>query len=151
MNSVHFTCGLYLRKGVVYITTYGYSEGLWIQVEPVSAIPLSNIADLRQAIRETIERGSPRIDIRPGPRQGSIVSDCAGIKSWSAFMRDATSFSLSRRKNSPYEIETYKKMASGSGYEPDGSQTVVLPGDADVDQVCDRMIDVIRKKAEGGA
>ena len=150
MNAAHFSCSLYLRKGIVYITTYGYDGGLWVEIEPVSAIPLTNAVDLRQAIRKTIERGSPIIDIRPGTHQGSIVAEHAGIRSWSAFMRDATSFSLSRRKNSAYKIETYRKMARGSAYEPDDSQTVVLPGDTDIDQVCDRMIEILQKRAESG-
>ena len=52
---------VYLRKGLVFVPTTGRVEkGLLRDIEPVSAISISNAEGVRQALLAAITRGNPR-------------------------------------------------------------------------------------------
>ena len=51
---------VYLRKGLVFVPTTGRVEkGLLRDIEPVSAISISNAEGVRQALLAAITRGNP--------------------------------------------------------------------------------------------
>jgi hypothetical protein len=53
-------CHLYLRKGKVFIPTFGrVPGGPYRDIEPVAVVEVSDAEGLRRAFRETIARGNP--------------------------------------------------------------------------------------------
>jgi len=57
---------LYLRKGKVFIPTFGrVDKGLYRDIEPVVVVDVSDTGALRQALRETIVRGNRRRPTTP--------------------------------------------------------------------------------------
>ena len=76
-------CHLYLRKGKVFIPTFGrVPGGPYRDIEPVAVVDVSNAEDLRRAFRETIARGNPPIGPYPRPNPPPVVVKYAGVKSW---------------------------------------------------------------------
>ena len=58
--------GCYLRKGIVYIPTWGKVEkGHYRGTEPVAVVPVLDVEGLRRAFRETIARGNPAMPRLP--------------------------------------------------------------------------------------
>ena len=67
-------CHLYLRKGKVFIPTFGrVPGGPYRDIEPVAVVDVSNADDLRRAFRETIARGNPPIGPYPRPNPPPVV------------------------------------------------------------------------------
>lgn len=61
-------CHLYLRKGRVFIPTFGrVPGGPYRDIEPVAVVDVSNADGLRQSFRETIARGNPPVGPYPRP------------------------------------------------------------------------------------
>ena len=59
-------CHLYLRKGKVFIPTFGrVAKGLYRDIEPVAVVDVSDADALRRAFRETIARGNPPMSYIP--------------------------------------------------------------------------------------
>jgi hypothetical protein len=107
-----FTC--YLRDGVAYVPTMGRrkSEPIYTTIEPVSAVLVSNPEDLRRALLETIARKNIII---PDPdakalRAPPLILKYAGVKSWSAFFRNASMWSI-REDEGAYKILSYRKTS----------------------------------------
>jgi hypothetical protein len=91
--------GCYLRKGVVYLSTYGrVVTGGYRSIDPVSFIPVKQTADLHREFREVFARGNPIVpEILRGdypPAAESMELKYAGVGSWSAFNRTARSWSI---------------------------------------------------------
>src|SRR5579884_518926 len=139
-------CHCYLRKGVVYIPTQGeIHKGLYLDIEPVAAIPLSDTKAVHRAFTETIARGNPRV---PLPKQSQIppplLPKYAGVKSWSAFARGASTWAISDR-DGIFRITGHRK--DGRGWVPDSNTVEAFPPDTTVEQIIDRMIAILQEAA----
>jgi len=121
-------CHCYLRNGIVYIPTQGeIHKGLYLDVEPVAVVPLSDRAALHRAFAETIARGNPNV---PLPKQSEIppplLPKYAGVKAWSTFARNASTrtdavFDHHSRSGILLKFlynESRKEIISAAGGEP---------------------------------
>jgi hypothetical protein len=139
-------CHLYLRKGTVFIPTSGIvHKGLHRDVEPVAVVPVSNTQALRQALHETIARGNPPT---PHYRRGSYpqpaVLKYAGVKSWTAFARDASPWSI-KEKDGIYQI--LGKRRHPNGWVAEAEQTIEFPPGSTVNDVIERMVAILQEAA----
>jgi hypothetical protein len=137
---------LYLRKGVVFVPTTGLVDrGPYRDMEPVAVAPLSNPDAVRQALRAAISRGNP-----PAPRYPRdnfpppVVVKYAGVKSWSAFARGTSPWSINE-SDGKYQIMGYRRHPDG--WREDPEQKIDLPVRSTVDDVIDRMIAILQEAA----
>jgi hypothetical protein len=139
-------CHLYLRKGKVFIPTFGrVDKGLYRDIEPVAVVDVSDTDALRQAFHETIARGNPPTpyyprDAYPQP----VVAKYAGVKTWSAFARGASPWNI-KEKDGTYQIVGHRK--GPSGWVEDPEQRIQFPPGTTLDQVIDHMIAVLQAAA----
>ena len=142
-----FTC--YLRDGIVYVPTMARrkSEPIYTTIEPVAVVPLSNSEDVRRALLETVARKNVVIP-DPDPkalRAPPLILKYAGVKSWSAFYRNASTWSISE-DDGVYSILNYRKHLKGSWRE-DPAQEIQFPVGTTMDDVVDRMISILQDTA----
>ena len=142
---MRLTC--YLRNGVVYIPTLGKVEaGFYQNIEPTAVVPVSRGLELKQALLDTMARGNPLVPIAPrGDVFTSPVLKYAGVKSWTAFAKGTISTSVDQ-KDGHYQI-IGKKKRPDRGWEEDPAQTITLPADATLDDVCEQLISTLQAKA----
>jgi hypothetical protein len=107
-----FSC--YLRDGIVYVPTIARRESgpIYTDIEPVAAVPLSNSGDVRHALLETIARKNI---VLPDPdpkalRAPPLMLKYAGVRSWSAFYRNASTWSIIE------DDGVYKILRADSGH-----------------------------------
>jgi hypothetical protein len=138
-------CHVYLRKGKVFIPTFGLvDKGLYRDIEPVAVVDVSDAEALRRAFHETITRGNPPTGQYPRPYPQPVVVKHAGMKNWSTFARGA----------SPWMIELLDRTCRIVGHrrEPnnwaeDPEQSVEFPQGTTLDEVIDRMIAILQEAA----
>jgi hypothetical protein len=139
--------GCYLRKGIVYLPTMGKVEpGFYMHTEPVAVVPVSDTADLRRALADTLRRGNPRVvapprHLYPPP----LILKYAGVKSYSTFTRGASAWHISKERTG-WEIVGQRK-GSSRGWVNDPEQKVRLAPEAGIDEVCDRMVEILQERA----
>jgi hypothetical protein len=139
-------CHLYLRKGKVFIPTFGrVPGGPYRDIEPVAVVDVSNAEDLRRAFRETIARGNPPIGPYPRPNPPPVVVKYAGVKSWGAFARGALPWSI-EEENGIFQIIGRRRTLDGWVEDPE--QTVKFPVGTTLVQVIDRLIAILREAAQ---
>src|SRR3989442_938141 len=105
---------IYLRNEKAYIPTVAQTEaGFYLDVEPVSVALASDSKAVQSTIKEAIKRGNP---IVPAPSRSSfprpVVLKYANLKSWSAFEREASCWTITE-KDGCFEIKGALKAASG--------------------------------------
>jgi hypothetical protein len=142
-----FTC--YLRNKIVYVPTMGRrkSEPVYSTIEPVSVVPLENAEGVRNALLEAIARGNITIPTpdRQALRAPPLILKYAGVKSWSAFFRSASTWSITE-DDGVYKIGFWRKKPRGY-WEPDLEHEIQFPAGTTVDDVVDRMIGIIQEAA----
>ncbi len=142
-----FSC--YLRDGVVYVPTMARrkSEPIYTTIEPVAVVPVSSSEDVRRALLETIARKNVSIPT-PDPkalRAPPLILKYAGVKSWSAFFRNASTWSI-REDDGVYKIIFYRKHPK-KYWEQDLAQQIQFPVGTTVDDVVDRMLAILQETA----
>jgi hypothetical protein len=136
---------LYLRKGQVIVPTLGLVDpGLYRDIEPVAVMGVADTEALRLAFKETIARGHPPTGPYPRPNPPPVVVKHAGVKSWGAFARDASTW-LVKQQEGRYRIIGYRREPNN--WVPDPEQTVDFPPGTTLDQVLDRMIAILQEAA----
>jgi hypothetical protein len=141
------TC--YLRKGVVYVPTMGRraSGPIYTDIEPIAVVPLDDSIAVRQALRESLNRGNPIIpdrdpQARPAP---PVILKYVGVRSWSAFFRSAWTWSI-RGDDGLFKIIGYRKHPKGY-WEQDIENEIKFPSGTTVDVVIDRMLTILQETA----
>ena len=142
-------CSCYLRDYVVYVPTLARRarEPVYTHIEPVGVVSIANAEAVRRTLLETIARKNPTI---PDPDQKardapSIILKYAGVRSWSAFYRNASTWSI-REDDGVYKIIGYRKHSKGSWLQ-DLEQEIQFPAGTTVDEVIDRMIAILQEAA----
>lgn len=135
----------YLRNRVVYVPTVGKRGGVYTIIEPVAAVPVDNTDGLRRAFYDTIARKNVPILPSKGTWPTPLLPKYAGAKSWSAFARDASTWSIKENEGG-YQIVGHRKHPKGYWVE-DPEQKVEFPPGATVEQVIDRMIAILQDAA----
>jgi hypothetical protein len=142
-----FSCCL--RNGIIYVPTIARRESgpIYTDIEPVAAVPLSNSGDVRHALLETIARKNIVIP-DPDPkalRAPPLMLKYAGMRSWSAFFRNASTWSI-REDDGVYKIIFYRKHPK-KHWEQDLAQEIQFPVGTTIDNVVDRMIAILQEAA----
>jgi hypothetical protein len=142
------TC--YLRDGVIYVPTMARreTEPVYTDVEPVSVAPLDNPDHVRRALLESFARKNITI---PSPdanalRAPPVILKYAGVKSWSAFFRNASTWNITE-DDGLYKILFYSKHPKGY-WEPDLGREIQFPSGTMVSAVVDRMIAILQDAAQ---
>ena len=138
----------YLRDGIVYVPTVATRERepVYTDIEPVAVVPVINTDAVRRALLDLIARKNV---IMPTPdakalRRAPIILKYAGVRSWSAFFRNASTWSITQ-KNGTYEILGYRKHPTKKYWEEDPGQKIQFPAGTRVDDVVDRMIALLQE------
>jgi hypothetical protein len=139
----------YLRDGLVYVPTLARRERepVYTDIEPVGVVPVANTEAVRRTLLCAIARKNPTI---PNPDQKardapSIILKYAGVRSWSAFYRNASTWSI-REDDGVYKIVGYSKHPKGY-WQQDPEQQMQFPVGTTVDDVVDRMITILQEAA----
>lgn len=138
---------LYLRKGVLFLPTTAVVEhGLYRDIEPVAVVPISNTEGVRAAIRAVIARGNPPAPHFSGGKYPKpILLKYAGLRTWSEFARGALNWNI-EDEGGIYSIVGYRKHPKGY-WEQDHDNQIAFPPKSSVDNVIERMIEVLQSAA----
>ena len=128
---------VYLRKGLAFLPTVARTDaGFYLNREPVEVVPVTDNAELVQAILRTLRRGNPSVAT---PTSGSypkpILLQYAKVKSWSTFASTASGFSIAKR-DGLYIICSYR-ATEGGGHEEDLSRQETLPASTELETVAE--------------
>lgn len=141
---------VYLRDRVVFVPTTGrLDEPVYREMEPVAVAPLADAEGVRRALAAAIARGNP-----PAPRYSAgnfpppVLLKYAGAKTWSAFARNASTWSI-EQTNGLYRIVWYRKDAKGY-WEADPDRKTVFPPGTETDAVIERLISIMEGAAMAG-
>jgi hypothetical protein len=137
----------YLRLEIVYIpTVVKVQTGAYMDVEPVAVVSVANTEGLRRAFFEAIGRKNA---IVPNPPKGSwpppVLLKYAGLKTWSAFARNACQWSI-EADNGLYQIVGYREHPDGYWVQDSNQKTEFSPR-TPVDGVVERMIAILQEAA----
>jgi hypothetical protein len=103
-------CHLYLRRGKVFVPTFGrVPGGPYRDIEPVAVVGVSDTEGLRRAFRETIARGNPPIGPYPRPNPPPVVVKYAGVKSWGR-SRAARCLGVSRKRTESFKSSAVEEL-----------------------------------------
>ncbi|MGC1776661.1 MAG: hypothetical protein WBB34_01855 [Xanthobacteraceae bacterium] len=138
----------YLKKHSVYLpTTVNQGVAVYMDVDPVTVVPVMDTEQLRQAMQDTIPEENPfRAPTVEDARKPPVILKYTGDKSWSAFMRGASSWSI-YKKDGIFQIRPYHVHSKGY-WEVDRDQTLKFPRGTNLDEVVDRMIAVLQDAAQ---
>jgi hypothetical protein len=137
----------YLKNAVVYLpTVVQLKTGAYVDVDPVAVMPVANTDGLRRGFLDTIARENaivppPSKDKWPPP----VLLKYAGVKTWPAFVRDASVWSIEETDGS-YQIVGYRTHSKGY-WEQDPERKIEFPAGSTIDDVIDRMIAILQNAA----
>src|SRR5580692_12871879 len=139
---------MYLKKSKVYLpTTVNQGIARYRITEPVTVVPVADTVALRRALQATISK--PNAFVAPSiedARKPPVLLKYTGDKSWSAFMRGTSPWSI-YEKDGKYQIEGYHVHRKGY-WERDKNQTIEFPAGTSLDVVIDRMIAILQEVAK---
>jgi hypothetical protein len=118
---------LYLRNGTAYVPTVAQTEaGFFLDIDPVEVVPAIDTEALRNAVKQAIGRGNPRV---PTPTRAAfpkpVVLRYAKVKSWSTFEKGCSNWTIVE-KGGLYQIKRGRKRPD-RGWEDDPTQIEALP------------------------
>lgn len=137
------TC--YLRQGIVYVPTVGKRGAVYTTIDPVAVIPVGNTQALHRAFQEAIARKNEPVPPVKGKWPPPVLLKYAGVRSWSAFARDASTWNI-RENDGAYQIVGHRVHPKGYWVE-DTDQKIDFPHGTPVDDVIDRMIAILQDAA----
>ena len=139
------TC--YLRKGTVYVATFGRAQsGVDVMVKPIAAVSLGKIDELRMAIKEGLSLSNPVLQVGPSAaeedRHALLV--LADAESWTDFDRSSTGRWSLIPHNDAFEIISSKNYSKKGGWVKDLEVVNFLPAGTTLDAACDRLLEIMR-------
>jgi hypothetical protein len=137
----------YLKKGNVYLpATVSQGIALYMDVDPITVIPVMDTERLRRAMRDTLPKENafraPKIEDARNP---PAILKYTGDKSWPAFMRGASLWSI-YEKGGMFQIEPHRVHRKGY-WEQNRDQIIKFPSGTSIDVVIDRMIAILQGAA----
>jgi len=134
--------GLYLRDGIAYVPTMARTQaGYSTYIEPIYVVPAANTGDLQHAIHKAIDSGNPRVPTPPRATPHPVLK-YAGVKSWSAFEKNACYWTI-LEKDGVYQIKPGRK-AKPRGWEDDVEKIESFPPGTAADEVIKRLIVLVQ-------
>jgi hypothetical protein len=140
---MHHTC--YLRNGTVYVPTVGKRGAVYVTMEPVAVVPVTDSEGLGRAFAETIGKGNPPLPLVKGEWPPPIMLKYTKTKSWSAFVRSTLTWSIGVIDDRP-QIAGYLLRPDGS-LEEDHDHKIKFPAGTDMAVVIDRLIAILQEAA----
>lgn len=135
----------YLRKGIVFLPVMKKTEaGFYICVDPVSMINVTSTTELRRAIGIALARPIPIVSTPPRDAKLNNILEVTGLRSLSAFDRSAVCWAIKEHQGI-WKIAIQRSHKEGGG--DDKSQLITFPPGTSVDEVSDRLFQVIQEKA----
>lgn len=137
----------YSKKGMIYLpTTVSQGTARYMDVDPVTVVPVMDTEHLRRTMLNTIPKENPfRAPSVEDARKPPVILKYTGDKSWSAFMRGASIWSI-YENDGLFQIEPYRVHAKGY-WEPDRDRFIKFPPGTSIDVVIDRMITILQSAA----
>ena len=143
---IHLHC--WTHEGIVFIPTVVWIKGGGsIDIDPVAVVSISDRPELTDALDRALIRPIaimpplPRDDARPNP-----VFKYTRAKSWGAFERKETPWSISKHEG-VYTIVAWRK-ARGEGHLYDENRCQKLPTDASPKEAVRRLIEILEGQAD---
>jgi hypothetical protein len=137
---------VYLRAGIVYVPTVAKREGgAYTDIEPVAVVPVTDTEALRRALLDAVARKNVVVPVPRGKWPAPVLLKYAGVKSWSAFARNAWPWSI-EEQDGIHRIIGYRMHPKGY-WEQDPNQKMPFPAAATIDDVVDRMIAILQEAA----
>jgi hypothetical protein len=137
---------VYLRAGTVYIPTVAKREGgAYTEIEPVAVVTVTHTEELRRSLLDATAKRNIVVPVPTGTWPPPVVLKYAGVKSWSAFARNASTWSI-KEEGGVRQIVGYRKHSKGY-WEQDPNQKTQFPTGATIDDVIDRMIAILQEAA----
>jgi hypothetical protein len=137
-----FQC--YLRRGIVYVpTTAKRGTSVYTAIEPVAVVSAADTAGLMRALREAIARKNVVIPPIKGKRPPPVLLKYAGVQTWSAFAREASTWNIEENEGT-YQIVGHRMHPKGYWVE-DAEQKSAFPPGTKVDAVIARMIAILQQ------
>jgi hypothetical protein len=122
-------------------------KGFYRGVEPVALVSVTNTESLRQALSATIARGNPTVPrLRRSEYPPPVLLKYAGVKTWSAFDRDASLWTISEA-GGHFVIIPYKKRPTGESVQ-DQNNKIEFPPGSSADVVIERIISMLQQTAQ---
>lgn len=137
----------YLKSGIVYVPTVAkLTTGAYLDIDPVAVESVANVVGLRRALLEVNDRKNPVISPPPkGKWPSPVLLKYAGVKSWSAFARGASMWSIDEDQGN-YQIIGYCDHPDGY-WARDPDRITNFPPGTEIDAVIDRMIAILQEAA----
>jgi hypothetical protein len=137
----------YLKKRTVYIPTSAKMvTGVYIEIEPVAVVTITDTQGLRRAFLDTMARGNP---IVPKPQDDKwpppVLLKYAGAQSWSAFMNGTAVWTI-KDYGGNYQIAGRHVQPRGNAPE-DPQRRISLPHGSTANDAVDRMIEILQDAA----
>jgi hypothetical protein len=139
----------FLKDGIVYVpTVVKMQTGVYSDVEPVAVVPVTNTEVLRRGFlraiaKENIVVPNPPKNKWPPP----ILLKYTGAKTWSAFARGASQWSIIQDKHGNCQIIGYRNHPDGY-WAQDPDQKTILPPGSTIIEVVERMIAILQDAAQ---
>jgi hypothetical protein len=144
-RSPEATC--YLRRGIVYVPTFGRTPNGWHRmIEPIAAVPLEKTDDIRAAVEERFRRGTPMVGTAPSTQdeKRDALLVLAGAESWTAFDRSSTGSWKITHGEEGFKIIPWRLHSKKGGWTADKEAAISLPAGTAFDAACDRLIGMMR-------
>jgi hypothetical protein len=137
----------YLKNSTVYLTTVvNQVTAVYMDVEPVTAIPVVDTKALHQALADLISKPNAFVPRSvEDARRPPVILKHTGDKSWPAFRRAAMCWVIKHREGL-YKIAGHRTHQSGY-WEEDPEQTIRFPPGTTVNDVVDRMVGILQNAA----
>ena len=109
-------------------------------------MPVANTEGLRRAILDTIAQKNIIVPRPTGKYPPPLLPKYAGVKTWSAFARDTSTWSIAEA-DGVYQIVGYRTHPKGYWEEDPEQQINFAPG-TPIDSVIDRVIAILQEAAQ---
>jgi hypothetical protein len=138
----------FLKNGIVYIpTVVQLKTGAYQDVDPVTVVAVTKSKDLHHSVSDAIARKNMVV---PPPTKGKwpqpVLLQYAGVKTWSAFARGASLWSIEKTKEN-YQIIGYRTHPKGY-WARDPGQKIDFPPETSIDTVVEQMIAILQDAAK---
>ncbi len=135
----------YLRSGTVYVPTMGKRGGVYTNIDPVTVVPVTDAEGLRRAFLDVIAKKNVALPPVKGKWPPPVLPKYAGLKTWSAFARDASTWNIEENEG-VYQIVGNRMDPKGYWVE-DADQKITFPPGSTLDDVVGSMIAILQDTA----
>jgi hypothetical protein len=138
---------IYLKDSLVYIEAHAKSSTGGVRpVDPVEVVDVSDTASLKRSMCRVFLASTKFVEERVGSEVTvSPVLKHTKFKTWSAFGKGAKVWTIMKFGNA-FSISFWLGFKSG-GWLADPGNRITFEPEASLEQVCDRMIEILQETA----